>query len=55
MTWEWVALILGTVFLIATLFAWVAWTQMHARIVESYPKTLPDMMKLTKKEDDVAG
>jgi predicted negative regulator of RcsB-dependent stress response len=52
MTWEWVTLILGTILLIVVLFGWVAWTQMHARIIESYPKTLPDMMVRTQKEND---
>jgi hypothetical protein len=53
MTWEWVTLILGIIALIVILFSWIAWTQMHARIVESYPKTFPDMMvRTTQKESD---
>lgn len=52
MTWQWVVLILGIIFLIVALFGWVAWTQMRARIIESYPKTLPDMLARTQKEDD---
>lgn len=51
MTWEWVTLILGIIFLIVVLFGWVAWTQMNARIVESYPKTIPDMMTRTKESN----
>jgi hypothetical protein len=49
MTWEWVTLILGIVLLIVSLFAWVAWTQMKARMFEAYPKTLPDLMTRTKE------
>lgn len=52
MTWEWVTLILGIILLIVVLFGFVAWTQMNARIVESYPKTLPDLMVRTQKEND---
>lgn len=52
MTWEWVVLILGFVLLIVTLLGFVVWTQMHVRILDSYPKTLPDMMVRTQREED---
>ena len=52
MTWEWVTLILGIVLLIVALFGWVAWTQMKARMFEAVPKTLPDMLARTQKEED---
>jgi predicted negative regulator of RcsB-dependent stress response len=52
MSWEWVTLILGIVLLIVALFGWVSWTQMKARMFEAYPKTLPDMLARTKKEED---
>lgn len=49
MTWEWVALILGTVFLVVLLFAFMAWTQMRTKMFEAVPRTLPDMMSSTKR------
>jgi hypothetical protein len=52
MTWEWVALILGVVLLIVLLFSFIAWTQMRTKMFEAVPKTLPDMMTRTKKEED---
>lgn len=52
MTWEWVTLILGIFLLIVCLFGWIAWTQMRVKINESYPKTLPDMMTKTKREEE---
>lgn len=52
MSWEWVALILGLVGIIAILFGYVAWTQMQVKINESYPKTLPDIMAKSKREED---
>lgn len=52
MTWEWVVLILGTFLLIIALLGFVTWTQMRWRMFESYPKTLPDMMMKTQKEED---
>lgn len=55
MTWEWVALILGTFAIIAILFGWVAWTQMKARFYESMPKTLPDMLTSSKKREEMNG
>jgi predicted negative regulator of RcsB-dependent stress response len=59
MTWEWVTLILGTILLIVVLFGWIAWTQMNARIIESYPKTLPDLMVRSqakqKEEEHISG
>ena len=51
MSWEWVVLILGLVTIIATLMGYIAWTQMKARMFEAYPKTLPDMLKSTHKEE----
>ena len=54
MTWEWVALILGTVLLIVLLFAFIAWTQMRVTMFKAVPRTLPDMM-LKTKEEDVGG
>ena len=52
MTWEWVTLILGILLLIVVLLSVVAWTQMNARIMESIPRTLPDMLARTQKENE---
>lgn len=55
MTWEWVALILGLVMIVATLFGYIAWTNMQIKINETYPKTLPDMMRSRQKEEPNGG
>ena len=54
MSWEWVTLILGIVLLIVVLFGWITWTQTRLRMFESYPKTIPDMMVRTQKEEDAS-
>ena len=51
MTWEWVTLILGILFLIVVFLSVIAWTQMNARIMESIPRTLPDLLARTQKEE----
>lgn len=52
MTWEWVALILGIVLLVVSLLVFVAWTNMKVKMFEAYPKTLPDMLRSTKRDDE---
>jgi len=49
MTWEWVVLILGTFAIVALLFGFVSWTIMKAKIAESIPRTIPDMLTPTKR------
>ena len=55
MTWEWVTLILGIIFLIVVLFGWVAWVNTNARMVESYPKTIPDILARTQQKEKDAS
>lgn len=52
MTWEWVTLILGIFLLIFILLGFITWTQMRVRMFEALPRTLPDMLARTEKEDD---
>jgi len=49
MTWEWVTLILGIFGIVAILFGFVAWTTMKAKIAESIPRTIPDMLTSSKQ------
>lgn len=51
MNWEWVTLILGALTIIACLFGFVAWTTAKTERFKAVPKTLPDMMRSTEKQD----
>lgn len=52
MSWTWVVLILGALSIVALLFGWVAWVGSKEKIANSYPKTIPDMLRSSERTEE---
>lgn len=51
MTWQWVAIILGVVGIVAIRSIFAEWMHVKVMIEKERPKTIPDMLRSSKPDE----